>query len=236
MQSPHIESSNYIVQEPGCSYRIVESEQEGQQQSGDSSVLRDASGEGRITLDHQIQSIRNTESRAFQMLRLNIVIIGAILGAVPLGNQLNIPLDSFINLFSIIGTLAMFGSILSAAATHTITSLNAGIGSEGLLYVLDQEYEGPEFQETLTKGYANWLVYNQQKMLLQNGFFILCMALFIDSLVLLAAGLVVGLQGPELANSTLNIAFAACVIVLLLVDYALFRIDSLAAWVQSLRG
>jgi len=185
--------------------------------SESTTVLSDTSQEGRITLDHQIQAIRNTTTFAFKMLALNISMVGAILGAVPVLTSFGVPVESFINSYAVIGTGFLFGSILAAAATHAVASFSAGINPATIRGLIEQEVSEEEFYELLSSGYAAWLGKNQNTIRLQSIFFTACMLLFIDALLFLGAGLVAGIYPPRDW-----IPFAGLVVVAAAADYGLY--------------
>ncbi|MXR52329.1 hypothetical protein GRX03_12035 [Halovenus sp. WSH3] len=177
----------------------------------ESEILSSATDEGRVTLDHQIATIRNTSDFAFRMLRLNLVLIGALLSSVPVAAQFAIPIGVFINEFTVPGVGFLFGSILTAAAAHTLTTASAGIGPGGLMTVTSDEPSGREFHERLSESYAEWIAENHRTLMRQNGVFILSMLLFINSAIFLGAGFVAGIYDPGFGSRPLYLLLTAAI-------------------------
>jgi hypothetical protein len=66
--------------------------------------------EARQTLDYQIQISQNLENKSFRLLRMNLVILGAIFTAFSIAPSIQIPIGNFVNLFSMLG-FGIFASI-----------------------------------------------------------------------------------------------------------------------------
>lgn len=47
--------------------------------------------ESQYVLNRQFEAVNDLSNFSFEMLKLNIVLVGALLSAVPLGDQLGIP-------------------------------------------------------------------------------------------------------------------------------------------------
>ena len=189
--------------------------------SSEPEVYVDTKEEARTTLNHQIQAIKDTATFSFDMLRLNIVLLGALLSAVPVAGQLGITLTGFINIYTIFGISFLFISVLAAAIAHTITSMSVGIDPDGIKTLLDEQYDKNDFDKILSKSYSNWISFNDRISLKQNLAFVFSMALFIDSLLFMCAGFVAGVYTPNFGSRSSYVVLT--LIIAVSFDAALFK-------------
>jgi len=156
---------------------------------------------------------------------LNIILLGAVLSAVPVAARFGRDLSVFVNLYSVTGALTLFGSVLFAAAAITVTNYTAGIGSAGVTDTVESDLSRREFYQRLSSSYSEWLVGNYNTMEKQSVSFFLCMALFIDSLLFLGSGIVAGLYTPSFGSRPLF--YVLVVLFAIGADLGLYRVRGL---------
>lgn len=129
-------------------------------------ITKIAREEAHRTVDHQVQTLNDIDSKVARILRINLVVLGIILTGIsltsgPVGAQENvIQYSDLINSFTISGLVFLLFSTGVAAITYTSSSLTAGVAPGDLQTFLDNDLNDRQNLEGLVEGYADWIQYN----------------------------------------------------------------------------
>lgn len=151
-------------------------------------------------VEYQIQEFHDVNNKSFRILRLSLLILGALAGAVPVAVQLEIPVGKFINLYSIFGMFSLFGSILAAAATYFVTTYSYGISPQVYSSVIDTAIDLEDYYIMLIRGYKHAISENSHTLRVQSKIFSACIWIFIISLIYLCAGYIAAIYSPAIGE------------------------------------
>jgi hypothetical protein len=135
-------------------------------ESDDIDIVSISREEAHRTIDNQIQTLDDIDSKAAKILRINLVILGILLTGVSLATTPGSASDGpiyyadLVNRYTIGGTVLLLVSTGVAAITYTSSSLQAGVGPDDLRAFLDNDYSDRQNLEGLVAGYAEWIEYN----------------------------------------------------------------------------
>ena len=122
--------------------------------NSDMEVLRSGREEARIVLDHQLQLLSETHTKALRTVRITGVVFGLILSTATLLDK-----DQFVNWFMISGIGSLVVAILSGLVTYSASRPEFGVGEEYLQDVRGESYSESEWFDVLLDGYREWIDY-----------------------------------------------------------------------------
>jgi len=139
---------------------------QGDSGDGDIDIAKIAREEAHRTIDSQIQTLDDIDSKAARLLRLNLILLGIVLTglslAAPAESGTNVPIAyaDLANRYNVAGVILLLFSTGVAAVTYTASSLQAGAGPEDLKQMINNDYSDRENLEGLVESYAEWIQYN----------------------------------------------------------------------------
>lgn len=133
----------------------------GESERSDVEALRVAREEGRATLDGQLSTLDDIDSKALSVFRLNVAVVGVLLSVLSVGAASDVAAAAAI-LNPVVGAgVGLF--VLSAAAaglTYTAVGQQVGASPAGLVDATDLSERA--YLERLVERYAEWIRYNQR--------------------------------------------------------------------------
>lgn len=182
--------------------------------NGDTEAARRLCEEGRTTLDHQLQSLDDIDSKAISLLRVNIILVGLILTAASfISDSQTTTLDEIFNPYFTVGVVALIGSSALAALTYTATDSEVGIEDDAIDAVLGADLSEIELEVAIAESQAHWIRFNNRTNLINAPLITLTTVLIVVALVHLA----IGVYDAVIGSRTFLIAVISWVLIVLLV-------------------
>jgi hypothetical protein len=194
---------------------------------GASHPLVTACLEGRETLNQQISAVRRIDQKAIRVLRANLILIGAILTALSLVVDSSQSVSRYLNIFSIVGVVALWTSSVAAATTYLVSDVESGIGTQDIRAAVSKEMSEHEIYTRLANGYADWIRHNESAIQVNGLLGSIMIIGVVNAITYLAGGVVIGGLNMSLTYASVG----SCAIVsaiMLIVSYFLYKID---AWI-----
>lgn len=118
--------------------------------------------EAQRTLDHQLETLNDIDSKAMAILRINTILIGLVLTvfAIAVDFQEEFPVGNFSNEFVFAGVISLLLSSMVAAATYTASDAEVGFSSETIHSVVDADLTEHEFEVGAASSYGHWIEFN----------------------------------------------------------------------------
>lgn len=133
--------------------------------SGDVEILSELRSEARKTVNSQSDTLNDIDTKASQILRLNIILIGILVSVLSIaaqsGADSDLDLDPFMNTYMGIGIGALVLSTAFAAMTYTASELDVGVSSENLTNLLRADFPRQDVEELLVKNYVSRINFNR---------------------------------------------------------------------------
>lgn len=134
--------------------------------SGDIEQLSELRAEAHRTVDAQIKTLEDIDTKASKILRLNIVLIGILVSVLSLATQSQtgnggMALDPLLNEYNFVGIGALVFSTAFAAMTYTASELDVGTSYENLQSLLEADFSRDEAEELLVKNYITRINFNR---------------------------------------------------------------------------
>lgn len=123
-------------------------------------ALHTAREEARETLDHQLTTLDDIDSKALGILRLDAALVGLLVSVFTLAARTDLPVGEFVNVYVGVGIAALVGSTVAAAATYTVAAQVGGIAPRALDRAPDLSERA--FHARLVAGYADWIRFNRR--------------------------------------------------------------------------
>lgn len=129
-------------------------------------LLAIAREEAQRTIDTQIQTLNDIDSKAARILRINLVLLSIILTGFSLATGSQTPdtatigLPNLINNYTILGLLMLLVSTGTAGITYTASNLKAGLSGTDIQHLLDGDYSDRKNVEGIIESYAGWIQRN----------------------------------------------------------------------------
>lgn len=177
---------------------------------GDVATVRKLRDEGRRTVDHQLDTLDDIDTKAMKILRVNILLVGFILTAFTFGVE---EFDTeavlqFGNEFVGIGISALLISSALAAFVYTASDTEAGMKYSYIHKAIDADLTNEEFEIGAANSYANWIEFNDETIIRNAPIITLTSFLVIVGIVNLSIGVYRGLDGayPWLIGLAANLS------------------------------
>lgn len=139
---------------------------ENEEGNEDIDLLAIAREEAQRTVDNQIETLNDIDSKAARILRINLVLLSIILTGLSVAtnsqtaNAAGLYLPNLINNYTISGLLLLLFSTGVAGITYTASNLKAGMSGRDLKNLLDNEYSDQRNVEGIVESYAGWIQRN----------------------------------------------------------------------------
>jgi len=155
-----------------------------------SEITRD---ELRTTFEYQVQRLGEIDSKAIEILKANLLLIGLVVTGGSVLIQTELPVGTFVNLFTVSGGLLLLVSTGLAAVTYTASNLRGGLDSEAVEAAVDADSD--EFETQLLRSYAQWIEYNARVTAVNDLLATITVLLVFVAFVYVIAGIAVGGAG-----------------------------------------
>lgn len=127
--------------------------------------------EAHRTVDNQIQTLNDIDTKAARILRINLVLLSITLTGFSITINLqssqetkSAPLHvvDLVNGYTLAGLVLLLLSTAVAGITYTASSLRIGMNPRDLRDVLDNQYSDRQNLDGLVSSYASWIQYNYE--------------------------------------------------------------------------
>ncbi len=162
----------------------------------------------RTTFDYQVERLREIDTKAIEILKANLLLIGIVVTGGSIIVQTDLDIAGFLNPFSVVGGLLLLASTGLAAVTYTASNLRGGLDVAAVDAVIaDAGRDGrshddaPAFDERLLRSYAEWIDYNARVTAVNDLLATVTVLLVFVAFVYVIAGVVVGAAGLSAVES-----------------------------------
>ena len=167
----------------------------------------------RTTFDYQVERLREIDTKAIEILKANLLLIGIVVTGGSIIVQTDLDIAGFLNAFSVVGGLLLLASTGLAAVTYTASNLRGGLDVAAVDAVIaDAGRDGgshddaPDFDERLLRSYAEWIDYNARVTAVNDLLATVTVLLVFVAFVYVIAGVVVGAAGLSAVASWASFA------------------------------
>jgi hypothetical protein len=187
----------------------------------DPAVAATAREELRTTFTYQVERLREIDTKAIEILKANLVLIGIVVTGGSIVVQTEFDLGGFLNPFTFGGGILLLVSTGLAAVTYTASDLRGGLSIADVDAVIAAEHgrtrpeeaggdgardRPPGFDERLLRSYAEWIDYNARVTAVNDLLATVTVLLVFLAFVYVVAGVAVGAAGLSPAESWLSFA------------------------------
>ncbi|WP_232745108.1 hypothetical protein [Halorubrum aethiopicum] len=187
----------------------------------DPAVAATAREELRTTFTYQVERLREIDTKAIEILKANLVLIGIVVTGGSIVVQTEFDLGGFLNPFTLAGGVLLLVSTGLAAVTYTASDLRGGLSIADVDAVIAAEHRRtrseesggdgvrdrpPGFDERLLRSYAEWIDYNARVTAVNDLLATVTVLLVFLAFVYVVAGVAVGAAGLSPAESWLSFA------------------------------
>lgn len=164
---------------------------------GDKEALRRLSQESEKTLQYQLQSLNDIDSKAISILRVNVLLLGLILTAASFVADSSLDLAMFGNIYLYTGIVSLIFSSTLAALTYTASDIEVGIPSDKINEVIDSDLTEEEFELAVAQSHTRWIWFNNKTNIINAPLITLTNILLIISISNLALGVYAAVIGDH---------------------------------------
>lgn len=164
---------------------------------GDKEALQRLSEESEKTLQYQLQSLNDIDSKAISILRVNVLLLGLMLTAASIIADSSLELARFGNNYIYVGLASLISSSTVAALTYTASDSEVGIESNRINDVIASDLTEMEFELAVAQSHRRWIWFNNKTNIINAPLITLTNILLIVSISHLALGVYVALIGEH---------------------------------------
>lgn len=140
----------------------------GSDKIDDIQLLRIAREEAHRTVDHQVATLNDIDTKAAKILRPNLILLGIVLtgvslvsnGTPTLSAETSATVGNLENFFIGVGFSSLLVSTAIAALTYTASSVRKGMSGRDLRQLLRNDYQNEQNLAGIVDSYADWMQYN----------------------------------------------------------------------------
>ena len=156
---------------------------------GDTETVKRLSEEGQRTVDHQLDALHDIDAKAVSILKLNLVIVSAILAIGSFVTEANVvTIADLNNVYNAIGIVSLVLSAALAASTYTASDSEVGMGDDAIRSVIEADLTKEGFEIATAQSYAAWIEFNDRTSVLNTSLITLTTLLVVVAIVHLALG------------------------------------------------
>jgi len=156
----------------------------------------------RTTFEYQVRRLQEIDSKAIEILKANLLLIGLVVTGGSILVQTEINIVPFLNLFSVTGLLLLLASTALAGITYVTSNLRGGFGPEAVEAAIEARHgsdaDAAAFEDRTLRSYARWIEYNARITAVNDMFATITVLLVIVSFLYVVAGLAAGMLAPPL--------------------------------------
>jgi hypothetical protein len=162
-------------------------------------IYRSICEQGRSTIDRQIEALNDIDTKSSQILRLNVLIIGALLTLASVSVRSDqFAVDDFFNPYTIGGLASLIVSTGFAGLTYTASDTEPGIRASEITEILDKETPPDQYYEELSYGYAKWIRFNNKTNIRNTPLITITILLVVYGITLISVGVAEGVTDESL--------------------------------------
>jgi hypothetical protein len=182
----------------------------------DPSTEASASGEGtlaltreemRTTFEYQVGRLQEIDSKAIEILKANLLLIGIVVTAGSILVQTEFDATAYLNVFTVAGGFLLFVSTALAGVTYTASNLRGGLDADAVERAIAGHGDEESFERRLLRSYGRWIEYNAQVTAVNDILVTATVLLVIVSFAYVVAGFAIGIAG--LSGLVTAVAFVA---------------------------
>ena len=162
---------------------------------GDLGALRRLTEEGRTTLQYQIESLNDIDSKAISILRVNVLLIGLLLTAASFVADSQFNLSALDNFAFYVGVFSLLLSSALATLTYTASDTEVGIESGKINEVIESDLTEEEFELAAAQSHSRWIWFNNKTNVINAPLITLTNIFLIVGLSHLGLGVYIALDG-----------------------------------------
>ncbi len=165
--------------------------------------------EMRTTFQYQVERLQEIDSKAVEILKANLLLIGILVTAGSILIQTEFEAAAFFNLFTAMGGTLLFVSTALAGVTYTASNLRGGLDIDAVERAVAGHESGADdaFEKQLLRSYGRWIEYNAQVTAVNDILITATVLLVVVSFAYVIAGVAVAAVG--LSTVLTLVAFAA---------------------------
>lgn len=181
--------------------------------------------ETRTTFEYQVQRLQEIDSKAIEILKANLLLIGIIVTAGSILVQTEFEVGPFLNAFTAAGGLLLFVSTGLAGVTYTASNLRGGLDADAIERAVAADAD--RFEERLLRSYGRWIEHNAQVTAVNDVLITATVLLVIVSFAYVVAGAVVATVTLSTAGTA--VAFVAFTVPVAWLTRVAYHMDHLGA-------
>lgn len=196
----------------------------------ESATLQTTREELKATFEYQVQRLREIDSKAIEILKANLLLIGIVVTGGSVLVQTELEVGVFINPFTLTGGFLLLVSTGLASVTYTASNLRGGLGHDAVEAAIESadgsdSQDDSAFERRLLRSYARWIDYNA-RVIAVNDILVTVTVLFVFvAFVYVVAGVVAAAVSPS--PTTTAIGFTALTVVMALFTWLAYHMDHL---------
>jgi len=160
---------------------------------GDVETLRRLTEESRQTLEHQLESLNDIDSKAIAILRVNVLLMGLLFTAASFVVESPFDLARLDNFSFYIGITSLLLSSALAALTYTASDTEVGIEGSKIDDVIRSDLSEEEFELAVAQSHTRWIWFNNRTNVINAPLITLTNILLIVAVSHLALGVYIAL-------------------------------------------
>ena len=163
--------------------------------------------EMRTTFEYQVERLREIDSKAVEILKANLLLIGILVTAGTILVQTEFDPMAFLNAFTITGGFLLFVSTSLAGVTYTASNLRGGLDADAVERAVAGHERGSDeaFEKQLLRSYGRWIEYNARVTAVNDLLVTATVLLVIASFAYVIAG--VAAATADLSTFLMGVAF-----------------------------
>lgn len=165
---------------------------------GDLGTLQRLTEEGKHTLEHQLNSLDDIDSKAISILRVNVLLMGLLFTAASFVVDSQFNLSTLDNLAFYTGIVSLLLSSALAALTYTASDSEVGIESGKIDEVIQSDLTEEEFELAAAQSHIRWIWFNNRTNIINAPLITLTNILLIVALSHLGLGAYIALGGSHI--------------------------------------
>lgn len=129
---------------------------------GDPEVLSTLREEAQRTVDQQVATLNDIDTKASRILRINIVLLGLLVTGISYVSQADgVAVAAFDNPYFVGGVGGVVVSSALAGLTYSASEVDGGVGADNVATTLDSGVQSELFSEYLLQNYAMRVNFNR---------------------------------------------------------------------------
>lgn len=170
---------------------------------GELGALQRLTEEGRHTLEYQLNSLNDIDSKAISILRVNVLLMGLLFTAASFVVDSQFSLSELDNLAFYVGIISLLLSSALAALTYTASDSEVGIESGKIEEVIQSNLTEKEFELAAAQSHVRWIWFNNRTNIINAPLITLTNILLIVALSHLGLGAYIALDGNHTVAVTI---------------------------------